>query len=74
MQDSAAARLARKELTKVERQLDKLRDREKKVHDDMAAAAADHERVLTLDATLRDLRAERDRLEERWLELAADHD
>jgi ATP-binding cassette subfamily F protein uup len=74
VQDSAAARLARKELTKVERQLDKLRDREKKVHDDMAAAAADHERVLTLDATLRDLRAERDRLEERWLELAADND
>jgi ABC transport system ATP-binding/permease protein len=68
--DAAVTRAARKELGRVERQLDKLRDREARLHDQMAAAATDHERVLALDADLRALQAERDRLEERWLELA----
>ena len=68
--DAAAARAARKELTRVERQLGKLRDREVRLHDQMAAAATDHERVLALDADLRALGAERAGLEERWLELA----
>ena len=36
--------------------MDKLRDREARLHDEMAAAAADHERVLELDASLRALR------------------
>jgi ATP-binding cassette subfamily F protein uup len=68
--DAAAARAARKELARVERQLDKMRDRETRLHDQMADAATDHERVLALDADLRALVAERSTLEERWLELA----
>ena len=68
--DAAATRAARKELARLDRQLEKLRDREARLHDDMAAAAADHERVLELDASLRSLREERDVLEHRWLELA----
>ena len=44
---------------RLERQLDKLRERESRVYDEMAAAASDHERVLVLDATLRGLRDER---------------
>jgi ATP-binding cassette subfamily F protein uup len=68
--DAAAARAARKELARLERQLDKVRDREARLHDQMAAAAADHERVLVLDADLRVLLEERSALEERWLELA----
>jgi predicted nucleic acid-binding Zn-ribbon protein len=68
--DAAAARAARKELARLERQLDKVRDRETRLHDQMAAAATDHERVLALDADLRALVAERSTLEERWLELA----
>src|SRR5204863_9045134 len=44
--DAAAARAARKELARLERQLDKMRDRETRLHDQMAAAATDHERVL----------------------------
>jgi ATP-binding cassette subfamily F protein uup len=67
---AGAARAARKELARLERQLEKLRDRERKVYDEMAAAASDHERVLVLDATLRDLRGERAVMEDRWLELA----
>ena len=68
--DAAAARAARKELARLERQLDKVRDRESRLHDQMAAAATDHERVLALDGDLRALVAERSTLEERWLELA----
>ena len=67
---AADARAARKELARLERQLDKVRDRETRLHDQMAAAATDHERVLALDADLRALVAERATLEERWLELA----
>ncbi len=63
-------RAARKELARLERQLDKLRERESSVYDEMAAAVSDHERVLALDAALRQLRDERAAMEERWLELA----
>ena len=68
--DAAAVRAARKELSRLERQLDKLRDREARLHDEMAAAASDHQRVLELDAGLRVLHEERELLEHRWLELA----
>jgi ATP-binding cassette subfamily F protein uup len=68
--DAAAERAARKELARVERQLDKVRDREARLHDDLAAAATDHERVLELDRALRVLQEERAALEDRWLELA----
>ncbi|HEX6935348.1 MAG TPA: ABC-F family ATP-binding cassette domain-containing protein [Actinomycetes bacterium] len=68
--DAAAARAARKELARLERALDKLRDREARLHEDMAAAATDHERVLDLDTALRALQDERVALEERWLALA----
>jgi ATP-binding cassette subfamily F protein uup len=68
--DAAATRVARKELTKLERTLEKLRDREVRLHADLAAAATDHERVLALDASLRELHDERATLEHRWLELA----
>ena len=70
--DSSAgeARAARKELARLERQLEKLRERESEVYAEMAAAASDHERVLGLDAALRGLRDERAVMEDRWLELA----
>jgi ATP-binding cassette subfamily F protein uup len=68
--DAAATRTARKELTRLERTLEKLRDREVRLHSDLEAAATDHERVLALDARLRELHEERATLEHRWLELA----
>ena len=64
------SRLARKELARLEREVDKISRREQRLHEDLAASATDHERVLSLDADLRALQAERERLEERWLELA----
>jgi len=68
--DAAVTRTARKELARLERTMEKLRDREVKLHADLAAAATDHEKVFVLDASLRALHEERATLEHRWLELA----
>jgi ATP-binding cassette subfamily F protein uup len=67
-----AARAAKKELQKVERQLDKMSTRETALHAQIADNATDFEKVAKLDAELRELVAERDALEMRWLELAED--
>jgi len=67
-------RAARKELARLDRQLEKLRERESRLYAEMAAAASDHERVLGLDAALRGLRDERAVMEDRWLQLAAQVD
>ncbi|MET9656680.1 ABC-F family ATP-binding cassette domain-containing protein [Streptomyces sp. NPDC006510] len=67
-----AARAAKKELQKVERQLDKISTRETTLHARIAEHATDFEKVAELDAELRELVAERDELEMRWLELAED--
>jgi hypothetical protein len=49
-----------------------LRGEEDRLHAELAGAATDHEKVLALDAELRTVVAERERLEEEWLELAAE--
>ena len=64
----AVARAARKEVARIERALDRLADRETRLHEDMAAAATDHDRLRALDAELRALQAERDELEAAWIE------
>ncbi|MFP1629053.1 ABC-F family ATP-binding cassette domain-containing protein [Streptomyces sp. 5K101] len=69
---AADARAAKKELQRIERQLDKISEKESKLHAQIADNATDFERVAKLDAELRELVAERDELEMRWLELAED--
>jgi ATP-binding cassette subfamily F protein uup len=64
------AREVRKELSRIERRTEKLRGEEEKLHARLADAATDHEKVLALDAELRALVAEREALEEQWLDLA----
>jgi ABC transport system ATP-binding/permease protein len=66
------SRAAKKELGRIERQLGKLESRESALHEQMATHATDHVRLGELDAELRRLHAEKDQLEERWLELAED--
>ncbi|MES1192898.1 MAG: ATP-binding cassette domain-containing protein, partial [Solirubrobacterales bacterium] len=63
----AVVRAARKEVARLERALDKLTTREAELHEQMAAAATDHDRLRELDAELRALAAERDELEAAWL-------
>ncbi|MFG1839052.1 ABC-F family ATP-binding cassette domain-containing protein [Micromonospora sp. NPDC049175] len=67
---AAEVRQARKELTRLERQLGKLDQRETTLLDQLAADATDYARVADLDAQLKDLRAERERIEETWMTLA----
>ncbi|MER7758602.1 ABC-F family ATP-binding cassette domain-containing protein [Streptomyces sp. NPDC097619] len=64
------ARAQKKELQKIERQLNKISDRESLLHTRIADNATDFEKVAELDAELRELISERDELEMRWLELA----
>ncbi|WP_406074854.1 ABC-F family ATP-binding cassette domain-containing protein [Micromonospora sp. NBC_01638] len=69
---AAEVRQARKDLTKLERQLSKLDQREVTMLDQLAADATDYARVAELDTQLKDLRAERERIEESWMALAED--
>jgi ATPase subunit of ABC transporter with duplicated ATPase domains len=63
-------RAARKELVRLQRQVDKLERREAELHELLAAHATDYERVTALDAELRAVCEERAEAEESWLELA----
>ena len=65
--DAARQREVQKAQARLERQIDKLRQRETKLHDDLAASATDYERVTVLNEQLRTLEAEREALEEEWL-------
>ncbi|MET8119287.1 ABC-F family ATP-binding cassette domain-containing protein [Micromonospora sp. NPDC005189] len=69
---AAEVRQARKDLTRLERQLAKLDQREVVLLDQLAAEATDYARVAELDTQLKDLRAERERIEESWMALAED--
>ncbi|MDO5503078.1 MAG: ABC-F family ATP-binding cassette domain-containing protein [Actinomycetia bacterium] len=66
----AQQREARKVMARVERQLSRLSEREGRLHDQMAAAAADHAAVLELNRELREIVDEREVLELEWLEAA----
>ncbi|MFF2812338.1 ABC-F family ATP-binding cassette domain-containing protein [Streptomyces sp. NPDC058000] len=69
---AAVNRAAQKELQRIERQLDKVGEKEAKLHAQMAEHATDFEKIAGLDAELRELAAQREELEMRWLELAED--
>ncbi|MGW3896007.1 ABC-F family ATP-binding cassette domain-containing protein [Micromonospora profundi] len=69
---AAEVRQARKELTRLERQLGKLDQRETTLLDQLATDATDYAKVAELDTQLKDLRAERERIEETWMTLAED--
>ncbi|HLL35074.1 MAG TPA: ABC transporter ATP-binding protein, partial [Streptomyces sp.] len=69
---AADQRAAKKELQKIERQLDKISEKETKLHARIAEDATDFAKVAELDAELRDLAGQREELELRWLELAED--
>ncbi|MFG1791949.1 ABC-F family ATP-binding cassette domain-containing protein [Nocardia sp. NPDC049149] len=68
--DAAAQRAARKELSRLERAIEKFDDRERKLHDALAAAATDPDKLVTLNAELKQVVADKEAAEERWMELA----
>ena len=67
---SAVERIARKELQRLERQLDRLSAREGELTKELAANATDYEMLTSLGAELRGVQAEKSDLEERWLTVA----
>jgi ATP-binding cassette subfamily F protein uup len=68
---AAEERTARKELQRLERQLDRLTVRETELTALLAANATDYEKLTSLGAELRTVQSEKSDLEERWLTLAA---
>jgi ATP-binding cassette subfamily F protein uup len=71
---AAAERTARKELQRLERQLDRLTAREADLSAELAANATDYEKLTSLGAELKAAQAEKADLEERWLAVAAELD
>jgi len=69
---AAEERNARKELQRLERQLDRLSARETELTVQLAAHASDYEKLTSLGADLKATQAEKADLEERWLTVAAD--
>jgi ABC transport system ATP-binding/permease protein len=67
---AAQARQARKELARLEAQLERTQHRIDEVHQEMAAAATDHGRLAELSAALANLNTDREGLEHAWLEAA----
>jgi ABC transport system ATP-binding/permease protein len=68
---AAEERTARKELQRLERQLDRLSARETQLTDLLAANATDYEKLTSLGAELRAVQTEKSGLEDRWLAIAA---
>jgi len=67
---AAELREAKKDLTRIERQLSRLSAQEDEIHLEMAAKAADHTAVLALNDRLRVIVDERETLELEWLSVA----
>jgi ATP-binding cassette subfamily F protein uup len=70
LSSSAERRAAQKELARLERRLDVLTRRETELHEALAEAATDANRLLALDAELRQVLADKDSVEHLWLEAA----
>ena len=67
---AADLRAARKDLSRLERQLAKLDERERKINEGLAGNGRDYDKIIELDAELKTVQGERAQVEEAWLELA----
>ena len=67
---AAELRALRKEMQRLERQLEKAAQREEALHERLAAHATDYEKLTELGAELSAVEDEKAGLEERWLEVA----
>ena len=67
---AAEHREARKTMNRLERQIEQLSAKEDKLHADLAAAATDPGRLVTLNTELKSVVEQKDAAEAQWLELA----
>ena len=68
---AAEERAARKTIARVEKQLEKLSAGEERIHEEMAQAASDHQRLSELNAELGRISEQKLELESDWLDAAA---
>ena len=68
---AADLRLLRKEITRLERAMEKVDEKERALHEKLSAAATDFARAAELDAQLTALIASKEELEAAWLEAVA---
>jgi len=62
--------MAKKELQRLERQIDRLGQQEKELTEELAARASDYAALIDLGARLREVQADKELLEEQWLAVA----
>jgi ATP-binding cassette subfamily F protein uup len=67
----ADERQTKKALSRIEKQLARVDKRERELHQQMAEAASDHERLTALSAELDAVTQEKEALEQEWLETAS---
>ena len=67
---AAEARAAKKEAGRLERRMLELDADEKKLHEQLAAAATNYAEAAALDARLRVVQAEKEQVEDEWLAAA----
>jgi len=67
---AGAQRAAKKEMQRLERQIDRLAVREEELTAELAASASDYEKLIELGAQLRAIQDEKGSLEEQWLMVA----
>jgi ABC-type multidrug transport system ATPase subunit len=67
---SGDLRQARKDLARLERQMDKLTDREAKINESLAVHGSDYDKLVELETQLKAVKQEREQVEQAWLELA----
>jgi ATP-binding cassette subfamily F protein uup len=63
-------REAQKELSRLERRLERIGEQEATLHTAMARSASDYGKLAEMDAELKDLAAQRESVEHEWMELA----
>jgi ATP-binding cassette subfamily F protein uup len=68
---AAERREAKKTMARLDKQLERLAEREAALDAELAAHASDHERLAELGERMRELMAEKQALEEEWLEAAS---
>jgi ATP-binding cassette subfamily F protein uup len=61
------AKRVEREVKRLDRELAKVTERETELHEEMVESATDHERLRVLQSELKDLTAEREKLEADWL-------
>ncbi len=72
VRDAGSERAARKELSKLEKSVIRLSKREAELHAELAEVATDPGKLVALDTELKQVVADKDVAEERWMELAAE--